>query len=95
MPELPEVETVRDGLARHVLGRTVTGVAVRRDYSVRRHADGPLDFVGRLRGVLFRHRLQAVTDRWLAGLIPEIRNAAIGILRCLNPVGDHGVRETG
>ncbi|MBO3101323.1 bifunctional DNA-formamidopyrimidine glycosylase/DNA-(apurinic or apyrimidinic site) lyase [Cellulomonas fengjieae] len=50
MPELPEVETVRDGLARHVLGRTVTGVEVRRDYSVRRHTDGPLDFVGRLRG---------------------------------------------
>ena len=50
MPELPEVETVRDGLARHVLGRTVTGVQVHRDYSVRRHDGGPLDFAARLRG---------------------------------------------
>jgi len=50
VPELPEVETVRDGLARHVLGRTVTAVEVRRDYSVRHHAGGPLDLVGRLSG---------------------------------------------
>ena len=28
MPELPEVEVVRAGLARHVVGRTVTGVEV-------------------------------------------------------------------
>lgn len=59
MPELPEVETVRDGLARHVLGRTVTGVAVHRDYSVRRHVAGPLDFAGRLAG----RRLEAAVRR--------------------------------
>ena len=50
MPELPEVETVRDGLARHVLGRAVVDVVVHRDYSVRRHEGGPADLVGRLRG---------------------------------------------
>ncbi|AEE46562.1 bifunctional DNA-formamidopyrimidine glycosylase/DNA-(apurinic or apyrimidinic site) lyase [Cellulomonas fimi] len=59
MPELPEVETVRDGLARHVLGRTVTDVAVHRDYSVRRHVEGPLDFAGRLAG----RRLDAAVRR--------------------------------
>jgi formamidopyrimidine-DNA glycosylase len=59
VPELPEVETVRDGLARHVLGRTVTGVEVRRDYSVRRHAGGPLDLAGRLTG----RRLDAAVRR--------------------------------
>ncbi len=48
MPELPEVETVRDGLARHVLDRTVTHVDVRRAYSVRRHEAGPVDFAARL-----------------------------------------------
>jgi len=31
MPELPEVETVRAGLARHLLGRTVTAVELRRN----------------------------------------------------------------
>ncbi|MGW6005564.1 bifunctional DNA-formamidopyrimidine glycosylase/DNA-(apurinic or apyrimidinic site) lyase [Oerskovia enterophila] len=50
MPELPEVETVRDGLARHVTGRTVTGVEVLRDYSVRRHEGGPDSFRGQLVG---------------------------------------------
>lgn len=50
MPELPEVETVRDGLERHVVGRRVVDVDVRRDYSVRRHPAGPADLVGRLRG---------------------------------------------
>lgn len=59
MPELPEVETVRDGLARHVLGRTVTDVEVRRDYSVRRHEAGPGDFAARLVG----RRLDAAVRR--------------------------------
>ncbi|WP_028050259.1 bifunctional DNA-formamidopyrimidine glycosylase/DNA-(apurinic or apyrimidinic site) lyase [Cellulomonas sp. URHD0024] len=59
MPELPEVETVRDGLARHVLGRTVSRVEVHRDYSVRRHVGGPLDFAGRLSG----RRLEAAVRR--------------------------------
>jgi formamidopyrimidine-DNA glycosylase len=50
VPELPEVETVRDGLARHVTGATVTDVEVRRTSSVRRHLPGPVDFAARLRG---------------------------------------------
>ena len=36
MPELPEVETVRRGLAEHVVGRTIEGVAVGRLRTVRR-----------------------------------------------------------
>ena len=36
MPELPEVETVRRGLERHVVGRVVTRVEVGRERSVRR-----------------------------------------------------------
>ncbi|UJP39478.1 bifunctional DNA-formamidopyrimidine glycosylase/DNA-(apurinic or apyrimidinic site) lyase [Cellulomonas palmilytica] len=50
MPELPEVETVRDGLARHVVGRRVLDAQVLRDYSVRRHLGGPADLVGRVQG---------------------------------------------
>ncbi|GIG27596.1 bifunctional DNA-formamidopyrimidine glycosylase/DNA-(apurinic or apyrimidinic site) lyase [Cellulomonas marina] len=59
MPELPEVETVRAGLAEHVLGRTVTRVEVRREYSVRRHLAGPADLAGRLTG----RRLTAAVRR--------------------------------
>ncbi|NCT90581.1 bifunctional DNA-formamidopyrimidine glycosylase/DNA-(apurinic or apyrimidinic site) lyase [Cellulomonas sp. APG4] len=50
MPELPEVETVRDGLARHLVGARVRDVEVRRDSSVRRHEGGAADFRGRLEG---------------------------------------------
>ncbi|HEY0187188.1 MAG TPA: bifunctional DNA-formamidopyrimidine glycosylase/DNA-(apurinic or apyrimidinic site) lyase [Cellulomonas sp.] len=59
MPELPEVETVRDGLERHVVGRTVHAVEVRRTYSVRRHLAGPADLAGRLAG----QRLTAAARR--------------------------------
>ncbi|MFC8923441.1 bifunctional DNA-formamidopyrimidine glycosylase/DNA-(apurinic or apyrimidinic site) lyase [Cellulosimicrobium sp. NPDC057127] len=59
MPELPEVETVRDGLARHVLGGVVTDVEVLRDYSVRRHDGGPAGFRDQLVG----QRLDAAVRR--------------------------------
>ena len=50
MPELPEVEVVRRGLADHVVGRTITDVTVLHPRSVRRHAAGPHDFASRLTG---------------------------------------------
>ena len=50
MPELPEVEVVRRGLARWVAGRTVASVDVAHPRSVRRHAGGGDDFASRLRG---------------------------------------------
>jgi formamidopyrimidine-DNA glycosylase len=50
MPELPEVEVVRLGLAEHVTGRTVAAVEVRHPRSVRRHLAGEPDFVARLAG---------------------------------------------
>ena len=59
MPELPEVETVRAGLAARVLGRTVAYADVLREYSVRRHAGGPADFTDRLAG----RRLDAAVRR--------------------------------
>jgi formamidopyrimidine-DNA glycosylase len=51
MPELPEVETVRDGLARWVVGRTIADVEVRHPRAIRRHLAGPLDFAQLLKGV--------------------------------------------
>ncbi|MGX5679886.1 bifunctional DNA-formamidopyrimidine glycosylase/DNA-(apurinic or apyrimidinic site) lyase [Schumannella luteola] len=50
MPELPEVEVVRAGLAPAVTGARVTAVSVLDERSLRRH-DGPAeDFAGRLTG---------------------------------------------
>jgi formamidopyrimidine-DNA glycosylase len=50
MPELPEVETVRAGLARHVVGRTIAAVDVLHPRAVRRHTAGAADFVAALAG---------------------------------------------
>ncbi len=50
MPELPEVEVVRRGLAPHVTGRTISEVEVLHPRPVRRHLAGPTDFVDRLVG---------------------------------------------
>ena len=44
MPELPEVETVREGLQRWVAGRTVASVEVYHPRAVRRHVAGAADF---------------------------------------------------
>jgi formamidopyrimidine-DNA glycosylase len=50
MPELPEVEVVRRGLARWVAGRTVAAAEVSHPRAVRRHAAGGADFEARLAG---------------------------------------------
>jgi formamidopyrimidine-DNA glycosylase len=50
VPELPEVEVVRRGLVSWVRGRTIEGVDVLDERSIRRHALGAGDFVGNLEG---------------------------------------------
>ena len=50
MPELPEVEVVRAGLARHVLGATITSVEVLHPRPVRRDPRGPQGFADTLTG---------------------------------------------
>jgi formamidopyrimidine-DNA glycosylase len=50
VPELPEVETVRTGLARWVQGRTIAGVDDLHARAVRRHLAGAADLAARLAG---------------------------------------------
>ena len=50
MPELPEVEVVRRGLAAHVVGRTLQTVELRGTRVARRHTPGPADLADRLAG---------------------------------------------
>ncbi len=59
MPELPEVEVVRAGLARHVLGRTITRVDVLHPRPVRRDPRGPEGFALALTG----RRIEAARRR--------------------------------
>ncbi|MDQ6522387.1 bifunctional DNA-formamidopyrimidine glycosylase/DNA-(apurinic or apyrimidinic site) lyase [Nocardioides sp. LHD-245] len=48
MPELPEVEVVRAGLERHVVGATIAAVDVLHDRPVRRHPAGASGFAAAL-----------------------------------------------
>jgi formamidopyrimidine-DNA glycosylase len=50
VPELPEVETVRDGLQRHVSGRTIAAAQVLHPRAARRHLAGPEDLAAALAG---------------------------------------------
>lgn len=59
MPELPEVETVRAGLERHVLGATITHVDVLHPRPVRRDLRGPAGFAAALTG----RRIEAARRR--------------------------------
>ena len=50
MPELPEVETVRQGLATWVAGRTIATVEVHHPRAIRRHLPGDAHFIAMLTG---------------------------------------------
>jgi formamidopyrimidine-DNA glycosylase len=65
VPELPEVEVVRLGLAEHVTGRTLAAVEVHHPRSVRRHLAGELDFVARLVGRQIRAARRRGKYLWL------------------------------
>ncbi|MCP1429770.1 formamidopyrimidine-DNA glycosylase [Microbacterium foliorum] len=53
MPELPEVEVVRAGLAPAATGSTITAVSVLDERALTRHLAGAADFVSRLEGRTF------------------------------------------
>jgi len=50
VPELPEVETVRQGLAKWVTGRRIDTVEVRHPRAIRRHVPGDVHFAAVLKG---------------------------------------------
>jgi formamidopyrimidine-DNA glycosylase len=65
VPELPEVETVRDGLQRHVVGRTIESVAVLHPRPVRRDHRGPAGFATALTGRRFEAARRRGKYLWL------------------------------
>jgi formamidopyrimidine-DNA glycosylase len=66
MPELPEVETVRAGLERHVVGRTVADVQVLHPRVVRRDLAGPAGFAAALAGRTVKRAERRGKYLWLA-----------------------------
>jgi formamidopyrimidine-DNA glycosylase len=66
MPELPEVETVRSGLERHVVGRTVADVQVLHPRVVRRDLAGPAGFAAAMAGRTVKRAERRGKYLWLA-----------------------------
>lgn len=71
MPELPEVETVRAGLADHSLGRPVRAVRVVDARSLRRHLPGPAQFEAALTGRTLRGAYRRGKYLWLTLSEPD------------------------
>ena len=65
MPELPEVEVVRGGLERHVVGRTIGSVEVLHPRAIRRHVAGRDDFEAATRGMVVTAALRRGKYLWL------------------------------
>lgn len=65
MPELPEVEVVRRGLAPHLVGRRISAVEVLHPRPVRRHLPGPVDFADALAGATLLEPARRGKYLWL------------------------------
>ncbi|WP_337060914.1 bifunctional DNA-formamidopyrimidine glycosylase/DNA-(apurinic or apyrimidinic site) lyase [Kineococcus sp. G2] len=65
MPELPEVEVVRRGLARWVAGRRVREAQLLHPRVARRHVAGPADAVARLEGAVLADAVRRGKYLWL------------------------------
>jgi formamidopyrimidine-DNA glycosylase len=86
VPELPEVEVVRRGLADHVVDRTIARVDVAHPRAVRRHLEGGADFAARLTGRTITAARRRGKYLWLeldggaepVGARPDRANAASG-----------------
>jgi formamidopyrimidine-DNA glycosylase len=96
MPELPEVETVRAGLAPALTGATVTAVEVLDERSLKRHPGGTRDFIDSLIGC----RIEAVVRRgkflWLPLTAADARFAGdVALVGHLGMSGQMLLRDTG
>ena len=85
MPELPEVEVVRAGLAPAVAGATVTGVTVFDERSLRRHVGPAEDFIDRLVGSTFASAERRGKFLWLP-LLPVSKMKEIAATSVANGV---------
>ncbi|HEY5784187.1 MAG TPA: bifunctional DNA-formamidopyrimidine glycosylase/DNA-(apurinic or apyrimidinic site) lyase [Microlunatus sp.] len=79
MPELPEVESVRRGLADGLTGRTIDRVTVLHPRPVRRHLPGADDFAARLVGRTFAEPRRRGKYLWLPFIDGDAMLAHLGM----------------
>ena len=79
MPELPEVEVVRRGLASSVTGRRIVRVRVLHPRPVRRHLTGPADFELQVAGRTFAEPRRRGKYLWLPFTVGDAILAHLGM----------------
>lgn len=79
MPELPEVEVVRLGLAEGIIARTISSVQVLHPRPVRRHLGGPDDFATTLVGRRFAEPKRRGKYLWLPFVDGDALMAHLGM----------------
>jgi len=65
VPELPEVEVVRRGVARWVVGRTVSTASFLHPRVTRRHVEGPADAIARTQGLVVADAVRRGKYLWM------------------------------
>ncbi len=98
MPELPEVETVRLGVDKHVVGRSFSEVRVHHDRAVRRQAGGAAELIGRLTGTTAHATRRRGKYLWLeladeAGIVDEALVIHLGMSGQLRVIDDVAAAE--
>ncbi len=93
MPELPEVEVVRRGLADHVVGRTIEVAEFRGARVARRHVPGPHDLADRLADNLVAEARRRGKYLWLVLRTPD--GSEQGLITHLGMSGQLLVEEPG
>src|SRR6476620_6188375 len=93
MPELPEVEVVRRGLADHVVGRTIEVAEFRGARVARRHVPGPHDLADRLAANLVAEARRRGKYLWLVLRTPD--GSEQGLITHLGMSGQLLVEEPG
>jgi len=98
VPELPEVEVVRLGLAPAVTGAVVQAVEVHDERSLRRHPGTPLDFVSKLEGRTLRAPSRRGKFLWMpiegasSALVGHLGMSGQMLLRSLDAPPDRHTR---
>lgn len=94
MPELPEVEVVRAGLAPAVSGARVAAVTVLDDRALTRHPGTAADFEARLTGRTMQAAARRGKFLWLP-LLPEAPEESVGVVAHLGMSGQLLLRPAG
>ncbi|MEX5270191.1 bifunctional DNA-formamidopyrimidine glycosylase/DNA-(apurinic or apyrimidinic site) lyase [Kocuria sabuli] len=93
MPELPEVEVVRRGVERWVVGRRIESVQVLDPRSVRRHEAGPVSFAHELDGAVVTDAVRRGKFLWLPLTAPDATEPQEALLVHLGMSGQLLVKD--